>query len=293
MRNFTWKNEKSLWIDAVEKAPNSYRPHHNLGRYYDDHGYKEEAISEYKKALEKPIYSRKNEIFVTYYNLGRIYAHIKDYKKALSFYHKALVLNSDHAPSYNNIASIMERQGKPKLAHNYLIKAIKLDPSSSEINFNLGIDYLKEGQLDRAILRLNKSATKRDLKDKVFLYLGIAYKKSGQFGRAVSYFKNVLKENPRNIRPRLHLAETFYRAGDYKKAKQEAEQLINLIQDKDTFSKILHDILRNDRSNTIHPSARIIIPIMRDACLGKSNTLKKWSELLYQKDLWLKEEHTK
>lgn len=293
MRNFTWKNEKSLWIDAVEKAPNSYRPHHNLGRYYDDHGYKEEAISEYKKALEKPIYSRKNEIFVTYYNLGRIYAHIKDYKKALSFYHKALVLNSDHAPSYNNIASIMERQGKPKLAHNYLIKAIKLDPSSSEINYNLGIDYLKEGQLDRAILRLNKSATKRDQRDKVFLYLGIAYKKSGQFGRAVTYFKNALKENPRNIRPHLHLAETFYRAGDYKQAKKEVELVIDLIQDTDTFSKILHDILRNDRSSNLHPSATIIISIMKDACIKKTEALKKWSELLSQKDLWLKEEHTK
>jgi len=293
IRNFTWKNEKSLWIDAIEKSPNLYRPHHNLGRYYDDHGYKEEAISEYKKALEKPIYSRKNEIFVTYYNLGRIYAHIKDYKKALSFYHKALVLNSDHAPSYNNIASIMERQGKPKLTHNYLIKAIKLDPSSSEINYNLGIHYLKDRQPDMAIFHLNKSTKKRELRNEVFLYLGIAYKQKGQLGRAVTYFKDALKENPRNIKPHLHLAETFYRAYDYKQAKQEAELSIDLIQDKDTFSKILHDILRNDRSNTIHPSARIIIPIMRDACLGKSKTLKEWSELLSQKDLWLKEEHTK
>jgi tetratricopeptide (TPR) repeat protein len=271
MRNFTWKNEKSLWIDAVEKSPDLFRPHHNLGRYYDDHGYREEAIIEYKKALEKPIYSRKNEIFVTYYNLGRIYAKLKDYKKALSFYHRALVLNPDHAPSYNNIASIMERQGKPKLAHNYLIKAIKLDPSSSEINYN----------------------KKRELRREVFFYLGIAYKKKGQLGRAVTYFKDALKENPRNIKPHLHLAETFYRAGEYKKAKQEAELFMHLIQDKDTFSKILHDILRNDRSNNLHPSARIIIPLMYDACLGKSKTLKKWSELLYQKALWLKEEHKK
>jgi capsular polysaccharide biosynthesis protein len=33
MRNFTWKNEKTLWVDAVDKSPNLSRPHHNLGKY--------------------------------------------------------------------------------------------------------------------------------------------------------------------------------------------------------------------------------------------------------------------
>ena len=293
MRNFTWKNEKSLWIDAVEKAPDSYRPHHNLGRYYQDHGYEKEAIFEYKKALEKSFYNRKDEHFVTYYNLGKIYSDRNDYKNALYFYNRAISINPDHAPSYNNIASFMSRRGIHNLAHTYLVKAFKLDPNNAEINYNLGIDYLQKGQLDKAIPRLNKSVKKRELRDEVFLYLGIAYKQKGQLGRAVTYFKDAIKENPRKIKPHLHLAETFYMAGDYKKAKQVMEQLIKLIQDTNTFSKVLHNILRNDRSNTIYPSARIIIPLMRDACLDKSNTLKKWSELLSQNDLWQQEEHTK
>jgi len=292
MRNFTWKNEKALWIDAVEKAPDLFRPHHNLGRYYDDNGYKEEAIFEYQKALEKAVTSRKDETFVTYYNLGKIYGELKDYNKALYFYNKAAVINIDYAPIYNNIASIMDREGKHELAYNYLSKAIKLDPSSAEINYNLGIHYLKDGQPDMAIFHLNKLANKK-LRDKVFLYLGIAYKQKSQFGRAVTYFKNALKENPRNITPHLHLAETFRRAGDYKQAKQEAEQLIDLIQDKDTFYKILNDILRKDQSSKLHPSATIIIPMMKDACIRKSETLKEWYDLLYQKDLWLKGGNTK
>jgi len=293
MRNFTWKNEKSLWIDAVEKSPDLFRPHHNLGRYYDDNGYKEEAIFEYQKALEKPVTSRKDETFVTYYNLGKIYGELKDYNKALHLYNRAVAINPDFAPIYNNIAGILDREGKHELAYTYLVKAIKLNPNCTEVNYNLGIHYLKDGQPDMAIFHLNKLANKKLFRDKVFLYLGIAYKQKGQLGRAVIYFKNALKNNPRNITPHLHLAETFHRAGDYKQAKQEAEQLINLIQDKGTFSKILDDILRKDQSNTIHPSATIIISMMKDACIKKSETLKEWSELLSQKDLWLKEEHTK
>lgn len=293
MRNFTWKNEKNLWIDAVEKSPELFRPHNNLGRYYHDHGYKEEAILEYQKALESPGTNRIDETFVTYYNLGKIYGDLKDYKKALSFYYRAMCMNPYFPPIYNDIASVFDREGKHQLAYDYLLKAIRLNPNSSEVNYNLGFHYLREGQPEKAIYHLHQLSDDKQFGDRVLLYLGIAFKQKGQLGRAVTYFKMAMKKNPRNIKLYLHLAETFYRAGDYKKAKQEVELSINLIQDKDTFSKILHDILRNDRSSNLHPSATIVIPLMRDACLGKSNTLKKWSELLSQKDLWLKEEHTK
>ena len=288
MRNFTWKNEKSLWIDASQKAPDLYRPHHNLGRYYDIRGYIEEAISEYRKALEKPVCNRKNEVFVTHYNLGRIYTHLKDHKRALSFYHRALVLNPDHAPSYNNISSIMDRQGRYELSYNYLVKAFKLDPQNAEINYNLGLHFLREGQADRAVLHLNKSVEKRALRDRVFLYLGMGYKQKGQLGRAVICFRNALKKDPGNIRTHLHLAETFYRAGHYERAKREIEHSVDLIKGKETFYEILQDLIKKDQSSRLRPSANILIPLMRDACLDKSETLKEWGELLHEEDLRLK-----
>jgi protein O-mannosyl-transferase len=71
MRNFTWKNEESLWIDASEKAPGEFRVHHNLGKFYQDYGFNQEAIEEYKKALAAPSGHRKGEIIVTHYNLGK------------------------------------------------------------------------------------------------------------------------------------------------------------------------------------------------------------------------------
>ena len=65
MRNFTWKNEETLWNDATEKSPDLSRPHHNLGRYYHDHGQKQKAISEYNRALTSQVLHRKNENYVT------------------------------------------------------------------------------------------------------------------------------------------------------------------------------------------------------------------------------------
>jgi len=45
MRNFVWKTEESLWLDAIDKSPNLPRPHHNLGRYYCKIGLMEKGIS--------------------------------------------------------------------------------------------------------------------------------------------------------------------------------------------------------------------------------------------------------
>ena len=293
MRNFTWKNEKTLWIDAVEKAPDQFRPHHNLGRYYQDHGHQEEAISEYKKALSRSVLHRKNEIAVTYYNLGNIYGDLRDYEKARYFYERAKDIDPDYLPVYVNIAAVLDREGKYALAHDYLVKVIRFRPDSIEANYNLGFHYLREGQPEKAIPHLQRLSDNKQFGDRVLLYLGIAFKQKGQLGRAVTYFKMAMEKNPRNIKLYLHLAEIFYRIGDHKQAKREVAKAINLMRDKDIFQKILDDLLKKGRSRNLQPRGDIVIPLMSEACLYKSEILKEWSELLYQKDLWLEGRNTK
>ena len=288
MQNFIWKNPKSLWIYAAEKAPDQLRIHHNLGRYYQEHGFKEEAISEYKKALISPGLNRKNEVFITYYNLGKIYNVLKDYEKALYYYNRALYVNPDFPPIYNDIAAVFDGKGDYDIANKYLVKAIRLHPGSIEANFNVGLSYLREGQPEKAIRHFQRVSGEKQFDERVSLYLGIAFKQKDQLGRALTYFNMAIKENPRNIKPYLHLAEVFYRIGDHKQAKRKVAKAINLIPDKDTFQKILKALLTKDRSRNLQPRADIIIPLMREACLSKSEILQEWSDLLREKFFELK-----
>jgi tetratricopeptide (TPR) repeat protein len=281
MRNFVWKNEKSLWTDAAEKAPDQFRPHHNLGRYYQDHGFQKEAIVEYQKALESQASNRNDEPFLTYYNLGKIYGELLDYQKAMHFYDKALAMNSSFPPLYNDMAAIFDREGKFELARNYLLKAITLYPDGAEANCNLGLAYLREGQPKKAIYYLTKVLDQRQLEATVLPYLGIAYKQGNQLGRAFVYFNRALKTNPKNILAHLHLAEILYRTGDQKRAEEEVGRLIELISSRVIFEKTLHELLRkNDRSKNLQPDAAILIPLMRKICLQKYEAFKYWSALL-------------
>jgi len=285
MRNLTWKNERSLWMDAIEKSPDLSRPHHNLGRYYHDHGHKNEAILEYQKAIEKPVTNRIDETSVTYYNLAKIYSDFKDYEKALYHYYKALFINPQFPPIYNDIAGVFDRQGKYELAYRYLVEAFRLRPYSTVTNFNLGLYYLRERQPEKAIYHLQSLSDEKEFGDKVLIYLGVAFKQKGQLGRAVTYFKKALKANPRNIKLYLHLAEISYRIGDIRRAQHEVEKAIGLIPDTKTFQNILDALLTEGRSRNLQPRADIVIPLMRECCRSKSETLKEWSELLNEKFL--------
>jgi tetratricopeptide (TPR) repeat protein len=291
MRNFTWKNEESLWIDAVEKAPDLSRPHHNLGRYYQNHGFNEKAIFEYQKALKNTMNNRKDETYVTYYNLGQIYAESNDFEKALQFFNRAVNIFPHFPAAYNDIAALLNRKGKHEIGYKYLVKAFEINPNSPEVNFNLGLHYLRELQPDKAISHLSKLSDDRQFEDRLFLYLGIAFKQKGHLGRALTSFKKGKKKNPRNIKLYLHLAEIFYRIGDHEKAEREAAKAIDLIPDKDTFQMILDDLQKKDRSSNLHPRTSIIIPLMSKACLTKSETLKKWGDLLEEAALQLKAEN--
>ena len=292
MRNFIWKNEKSLWMDAVDKSPDISRPHHNLGKYYQDVGDSEKAILEYEKALEKRETSRKDEIFVTYYNLGKIYGDLKYPEKAMDFYKKAIAVNPNYAPAYNNVAALLDREEKHDLAYNYLLKAYKLAPDNPGVKFNLGFHYVQEGQPDKAIHFLYGLTGDKQFGEKVHLYLGIAFKQDGQFGRAVTYLKKAMKENPLNIKLYLHLAEIFYRTGGYERAEREAAKAISLVPDKNTLERILDDLLKRDyRSKNLHPRAAVVIPLIDEACKRRSKTSKEWRDLVEEKASQLKGTH--
>ncbi|HUT70510.1 MAG TPA: tetratricopeptide repeat protein [Desulfatiglandales bacterium] len=285
MRNSAWKNERSLWMDAIEKSPDLSRPHHNLGRYYHDHGHKNEAILEYQKAIEKPVTNRIDETFVTYYNLGKIYSDFKDYEKALYYYYKALSMNPQFPHIYNDIAGVFDRKGNYELAYKYLAKAFRLYPDSIVTNYNLGLYYLRKGQPDKAIYHLQRVSDEKQFGEKVPLYFGVAFKQKGQLGRAVTYFESALKTNPRNIKLYLHLAEIFYRIGNYESAERETGKAIILMSDRNIFQKILDDLQKGGQSYNLQPKADIVIPLIGKLCLRRSETLKEWGVLLKEKSL--------
>ncbi|MBW2408617.1 MAG: tetratricopeptide repeat protein, partial [Deltaproteobacteria bacterium] len=67
-RNSDWKDGLSLWSQTLEHVPNSPGVHSNLGRAYFENGKVEEAVNEFKAAIELD-----PKAYKAHYNLGVAY----------------------------------------------------------------------------------------------------------------------------------------------------------------------------------------------------------------------------
>ena len=284
MRNFTWKNSKSLWIDASEKAPGEFRVHHNLGKFYQDYVYKQEAIEEYKKALEAPVGHRRDEVIVAYYNLGKLHTDMGDLQTGRAYYEKAIALNPGFIPALNNLAAIFDRLGEATLAKALFRNILEINQGDGHANLNMGLYHLKENEPDKAIEHLTKAKEAGVLEGNTMLYLGIAYKQKGKFGKASIFLRTALEKGHRAVDARLHLAEIYLMSNLSDKAEKEIETALRMLaRNPERLTQILTRLTRDGAPSHIEPSAEIILPLISKILDKKSLEITEWKKMLDEK----------
>ena len=263
IRNYAWKTPETLWLDALKKAPEQFRVYNCLAIYYQNEGYFDKAIDEYRKALKSPGIQRKDDPAKAYYNLGLLYNELMDFKKAEYYFNKALQVKPGYSKILGNLAAVYEKQGNLELANEYLIKAFKKEPGNPNYNLNMGLYHLRGGRPDIAIRHLLISKHDKMLERKSLLYLGLAYKLKGMFGRSATYFKAAAEIDTRDITPHLFLAEIYFITGHEKKADKKAKYIMNILRkNKVIFDNVIDYLSRDGTSNNIRPSQKIIIPLL-------------------------------
>ena len=280
LRNFDWKTPGTLWADTVGKSPDTMRAYHNLARYFQNRGQLRRALQIYQQALTKTATNRKDESFITHYNIGKAWADLNDYGQAESHFRQAINLNPSYSPAYNNLAAAYEWQGKKDLAYENLLKAFRIDPYAPFLNHNLGLYYLKEGRPADAIQHLRRALHSVEYKSSATLCLAIAHKQEGRLGKASVLFRKALRKNPQDTGIHLHLAELYQKAGHPTLALKEAERALDLAITKGTIHKILADLLENDRTGNLKPNGKIVIPLLNQVVRQKATTLNEWKTVL-------------
>ena len=275
LRNFDWKSEQTLWANASMKAPDQFRPHHNLGVYYQEQGRLQEAITEFERALESKRVNRKTEKVVTYYQLGRAYGQLGDLQKSKAFYEKALQMDPNLSPALADLAVLYGTEGNVGTALVYLERALKADPENPFVNLNMGLYYMKRGEFAPAESNFRRAATAEGTKGSALLYLGIIFKQKGQFGRAAMCLKASAAANPRDVTPHLHLLEVYHAAGLQEMALQQGEILSEVLgHDKSLFLQTVDLIMTKGSAGEVLLSGEIIIPILYQAMTKRSDVFK-------------------
>lgn len=151
-RNKVWRDEVSLWGDALQKSPNKARPYYNRGFVYLNQGKFNEAIQDFNEAIKiKPDYTE------VYINRGIMYYEAGNLPQALLDYNKALTIDPHVAQAYFNRGDLYAKQNNLAQALLDYTKAIEINPDYAEAYTNRGSIYVKQGDLTHALFNYNKA----------------------------------------------------------------------------------------------------------------------------------------
>jgi len=286
IRNFIWKTDESLWLDAIDKCPKLPRAYHNLGRYYDNIGKREKALEQYDLALKLQRSPNAMTHHLTYYNMGLIFLSFNEHYKARECFLRTVEIFPGFSDAYNNLGVIAIKDGQYDEALNYLLSSITYDKNSKEAHNNLGIILLRKKRFEEAISEFNKALEiKRDFLP-AMINLGIAYKYKGELNRAIRYFRQALDFNNRSIMAHFHLVEIYFLKGQNNLSNKTVKNVIDLIPFED-LSISLDKIIKGD-TLTEPPNLEIFLPIMAkvlkekgDLYISEANRILK--EINYRK----------
>ncbi len=189
-RNLVWRDEISLWQDAVAKSPAESRP---------------------------------------YCNLGMAYSHVGRYEEAIGLFKQAIRLQPDSVDAYNNLGAAYMDTNRPDQAVQALEKAISIKPNHPEAYYNLGRIYLINGTGGSRAISLFKKAIelKPDYAD-AYVNLAAAYNQVGGFEESVRLLERGKAFITDGADFRLNLGVAYAGIGDTTAASKQLERLWQL-----------------------------------------------------------------
>ncbi|PYR64474.1 MAG: hypothetical protein DMF91_00200 [Acidobacteria bacterium] len=134
LRNVVWASPVTLWHEAVDRAPDHWRPRLLLGEALQDNGRREEAVEQYKAALRiRPAEPS------AYMKLGLCFAEMGRLQEAAATFQRLRDLDPRSAGASTGLGAVAMLQGQPDRARQYFLEAIERDPRNVSARRSLAI----------------------------------------------------------------------------------------------------------------------------------------------------------
>ena len=202
LRNQVWKDDLTLWADAMKKSPNMSRPYVNYARALNGLGRLEEAMALYKKVLTMPAVPYKSDLMHKLYalgNLGTIYAEKGMHQEALNCYQAAARMTAPlHASDlYFNMGNLFAKLKQYPEAIDAYQKAVESNPSNYRAYTNLGWVLMMLEKYDEAEVALKKALKYNHRSAETYLNLATLYSKDpDKKTRAIDNYNRFLELQP-------------------------------------------------------------------------------------------------
>ena len=188
--------------------------HNSRGIELADRGWLDEAIREFKKAIELDAESAH-----AHDNLATVYAEKKLYTQALEEYLTALRLEPDSATAHYNLACFLATHAHEMAIEQYK-DAIAQDPEYPDAHLNLGMTYADLDQRDEAKAEF-KAAIELEPADALARHeLAAMLMDEGDYRSAITLLNEVVRLEPENYEGWLDLGISYAQKGFYQEAER-------------------------------------------------------------------------
>ena len=143
--SFKYYDLASLWVDTLEKNPDTAVAHTNLGVEQVKRGNIAAALESYRKAVELD-----PGFYETITNIGGIYYREGNYAGAELKYREAVHVAPGFAPAVHGLGMALAQQGKNEEAVRMLIQATHLKPADEKYAHSLAVVLVRVGLKNEA-----------------------------------------------------------------------------------------------------------------------------------------------
>jgi len=150
-----------------------------------------------------------------HYEKASFYDEIDKFEEAIAEYKRAIEIDPDYAQAFTSLGSVYERKGLfgPAIFHHK--RAIEINPNLAVAHLNLGVAFARKGVLDLAIPAYKEAMELSPDLAEAHLNLGMAYYKKGLLQEAIREYEKTIELSPDNAKAHYNLAVAYYYAKDY------------------------------------------------------------------------------
>lgn len=172
---------------ALEINPSAAKPHNNLAGMLRGRGEIDDAMAHYKKALEiDPHYARAN------YNLAGLYQAFGKLELSVEHYQRAIKIEPDYANAHNNLGIVLRKLGRIDEAIDHYRRAIDIVPEDALAHNNLGNALRIQGHVDEGLVHHRMALVLRPEYAEAHLAIGVGLQAKGESAEALMHYRQAL-----------------------------------------------------------------------------------------------------
>jgi len=213
-----YRDIKTLWRTTIARNPDCWMAYSNLGSYLSAHGNANDAIADFRKALELwPDQSKDHN------NLGKALVQKERMAEAMEEFQTALRISPNDPDAESNIGAALLQQGDVNRAISHLRRTVEKFPRHAPALINLGNALLQTGATEAAIMEYRKTLDLPFDHAESHYSIGSAFKQKGDVEAAIVHYRKAIELRPDYANAHNNLGNALRAQGKFKQALHEYE----------------------------------------------------------------------